>query len=328
MWRVMMVVGKLLKLPMEELVGFLQGSLVKDFGYDDDQVMDALRASLEELRKAKMDIPPNLQPNELPQKPFGLFVPPSVEQILGRRTLRSESEIINGEASDDDDLHPMVPPDGGPAFVPGSSRASVRSRRSIREAENHASILAEIADVAEPPDRKPPGFVDTFDMLNKMEDGVEMRDSNRHVRRTSPSQNSDYDNLNSAAETDTANIDSMCDVVMGQQGRTNVKVNGFHERSPNGNHGYQSAEGDMFKVRKKPGIDGQQRTSNRPVGTRNESTASVNGPTGMRLTSSSKTYHQSAETIMHNGYTDSKGRVSPRKVVTSKTTGNIHTSYL
>ncbi|KAK2193173.1 hypothetical protein NP493_14g05012 [Ridgeia piscesae] len=328
---------RLLKMSMEELVGFLQGSLVKDFGYDDDQVMDALRVSLEELRKAKMDIPPNLQPNELPQKPFGLFVPPSVEQILGRRTLRSESEIINGELSDDDDLHPMVPPDGGPAFVPGSSRASVRSRRSVREAENHASILAEIADVAEPPisNRQPLGFVDTFEMLNKMEDGVEMRDNggyDRHVRRTSPSNNSDYDNLNSTekdSETN-ANADSVFDDEITQhQGRTYIKVNGFREQSPNGNHGYHAAEGDVSGVRNKPGINGPQWTSNRPTGTRNEPAYSTNGPTGPRSTSSSKTYHQSAETVMHNGYSDSRGRVSPRKVVTtSKTTGDIHTSYL
>ena len=323
---------------MEELVGFLQGSLVKDFGFDDDQVMDALRVSLEELRKAKMDIPPNLQPNELPQKPFGLFVPPSVEQILGRRTLRSESEIINGELSDDDDdLHPMVPPDGGPAFVPGSSRASQRSRRSVREAENHASILAEIADVAEPPisKRKPLGFVDTFEMLNKMEDGVEMRDNggyDRHVRRTSPSNNSDYDNLNSAerdSETN-ANADSVFDDEITQhQGRTYIKVNGFREQSPNGNHGYHAAEGDVSGVRNKPGINGPQWTNNRTTGTRNEVAYSRNGPTGPRSTSSSKTYHQSAETVMHNGYSDSRGRVSPRKVVTtSKTTGDIHMSYL
>lgn len=32
-----------------------------------------LEQSMEDLRKAKMDLPPPPQPNELPQKPFGVF---------------------------------------------------------------------------------------------------------------------------------------------------------------------------------------------------------------------------------------------------------------
>lgn len=32
-----------------------------------------LEQSMDELKKAKMDLPPPPQPNELPQKPFGVF---------------------------------------------------------------------------------------------------------------------------------------------------------------------------------------------------------------------------------------------------------------
>lgn len=44
-----------------------------DFGYDDDYVIKMLEQSMDDLRKAKMDLPPPPQPNELPKKPFGVF---------------------------------------------------------------------------------------------------------------------------------------------------------------------------------------------------------------------------------------------------------------
>ena len=299
-----MFAGKLLKMSMEELVGFLQGALVKDFGYDDDQVIETLRASLEELHKARMDIPPNLQANELPQKPFGLFVPPSVEHILGRRTVHSESSIAT---SDDSESRPNVPPDGGPAFVAGGS---IRSRDGAGNTANHSSILAEIGDVADPPtSRKPLSFVDTFEILDKM-DGVEVHDneSRRLTRRTSPSQSSDYDNLN---ERNEAIVDSVFDEVTYHRGRTYIKVNGFREQSPpNGNHSYYTAERSADVYMPRPEIDGPQRIDNRPMRTNH--------------TLSSK----SVENIMHNGRPYSEGQSPPRRVVTSKTTGNIHMSYL
>lgn len=56
-----------------------QSKLHKDFGYDDDSVIKALEHSMDELRKAKMDLPPPAQANEFPKKKFGLFVEPNFE---------------------------------------------------------------------------------------------------------------------------------------------------------------------------------------------------------------------------------------------------------
>lgn len=47
-----------MKLSMEELVEFLQESLSKNFYYEDDFVIDQLHATMMELRRAKMDLPP------------------------------------------------------------------------------------------------------------------------------------------------------------------------------------------------------------------------------------------------------------------------------
>lgn len=78
--------NKLLKLKdMDSIVHYLQVKLVKDFGYDDDSVIKAYEQCSEELRKAKMDLPPPGAANEFPQKPFGFFVEPTREEIIGHR---------------------------------------------------------------------------------------------------------------------------------------------------------------------------------------------------------------------------------------------------
>ncbi|KAL8614531.1 hypothetical protein ACOMHN_014110 [Nucella lapillus] len=83
---------RLLKMPMEELSVFMQQSLEKDFHYEDDLVIEQLQVCQEELRKAKMDMPPTARNNEKPTLPFGLDIQPSVEQLIGRRTAESIDE--------------------------------------------------------------------------------------------------------------------------------------------------------------------------------------------------------------------------------------------
>ena len=85
---------KLLKLQMEKLVEFLNQKLEEDFGFPESYVIEQLKLSMDELRKANMATPPKGDVNELPTKPFGLFVPPSVEQIIGRRTFETEQELL------------------------------------------------------------------------------------------------------------------------------------------------------------------------------------------------------------------------------------------
>lgn len=88
----MCVPGRMLKMGMEELSQLLQQSLEKDFMYEDDLVIEQLQVCQEELRKAKMDVPPRAKANESPTLPFGLDIQPSVQQIIGRRTNESIDE--------------------------------------------------------------------------------------------------------------------------------------------------------------------------------------------------------------------------------------------
>lgn len=62
----------MMKMGMEELVDFLQVRLEHDFGYHDDAAIEALKTSVEELRKHKMHMPDKAPSNEFPKRPFGL----------------------------------------------------------------------------------------------------------------------------------------------------------------------------------------------------------------------------------------------------------------
>lgn len=70
-----------------------QNTLHKDFGYDDDTVVNSLERAIEELKRSKLDsIGPTPQ-NELPKRPFGAFTEPSFDQKIGRRADKfSETE--------------------------------------------------------------------------------------------------------------------------------------------------------------------------------------------------------------------------------------------
>ena len=67
---------------MDTLLQFFQQDLAEDFGYDDDTVIDQLQVAMDELRKAKMDLPPKATTNELPTLPFGLEIQPSVRELI------------------------------------------------------------------------------------------------------------------------------------------------------------------------------------------------------------------------------------------------------
>lgn len=64
----------------------------KDFGFDDDTTMETLQRSSEELRKAKLDYAGPPLPHELPKKPFGVFVEPTIDLKIGRRKLEFSHE--------------------------------------------------------------------------------------------------------------------------------------------------------------------------------------------------------------------------------------------
>ena len=109
---------------MEELMNFFQGSLEKDFGYSDDHVIESLRSCAEELRRAHLDLPPPpANDSELPSKPFGVFVAPTIDQLIGRQSMVLDGEIVNNDLV-------VIPADGGPVVAPMRSSMAVNHRPS------------------------------------------------------------------------------------------------------------------------------------------------------------------------------------------------------
>lgn len=108
---------KILKLSMDELVDFFQDGLRVDFGYDDDRIIDSLRNAMDELRRLKLDLPPKGDDAlERPSKLFGVFVPPSIERLIGGVSPADDENAT--DVTTDRKTRPIIPADGGPVYVP------------------------------------------------------------------------------------------------------------------------------------------------------------------------------------------------------------------
>ena len=157
--------GHLLKLSMDDLMVFFQGKLEKDFGFDEDEIIDSLIACMAELRRARLDLPPPAaDTSELPNQPFGLFAPASVQQVIGRRTLETETELIHGRRATfrrESRLSISIPPDGGPEKVENGvpvSRITLPRVDSVDESDSTAQISVgyNAADSSNSGSRRPP----------------------------------------------------------------------------------------------------------------------------------------------------------------------------
>ncbi len=227
--------GKILKQSMEDLVEFFQSGLQKDFGFSDDHVVDVLQGTIDELKRLKLQLPAPGETNELPTKPFGLFVPPSMEQMIMRRPVEPESELLQGKRGSILEVRPSIPADGGPALVPFSHRLShlssgqesptfdeeyetatdgFSSRASIPDYRSSRTsfVTMDTSDVASttPTMSRPTQFYSSFHTLNDMDlssfprsmDFADISHDREPIRKRnslSSSQVSDYDNVNNAS---------------------------------------------------------------------------------------------------------------------------------
>ena len=178
---------------MEGLSVFLQSTLEKDFLYDDDFVIGQLQVCQEELRKAKMDVPP--LPNERPSVPFGLEIQPSIKEITGRlrRHVIADQHVMQNERhSSAVDSHMIVPSsnvrfvipdslnstDGGDSWCPVSGVSCVQ----------HAQISAGIDT--------PAALPKSFCMANECELAENVGTGMFPGTQSSGSVKSEYDNVN------------------------------------------------------------------------------------------------------------------------------------
>ncbi|XP_008290142.1 USP6 N-terminal-like protein isoform X1 [Stegastes partitus] len=109
----------LMKLSMEELVEFLQVTLSKDFFLEDDFVVEQLQASMQELRRAKLELPAPGKEDEFPKKPLGQLPPEVAAPVM--------NHVANGQSH----TEPAEPPRGLSPAVDRQrdSRPPSRARR-------------------------------------------------------------------------------------------------------------------------------------------------------------------------------------------------------
>uniref|UniRef100_A0A672GAQ7 USP6 N-terminal-like protein n=1 Tax=Salarias fasciatus TaxID=181472 RepID=A0A672GAQ7_SALFA len=110
----------LMKLSMEELVEFLQVSLSKNFYLEDDVVIEHLQASMNELRRMKLELPAPGKEEEFPRKPLGQLPPDRATPVT--------NHVGNGESH----AEPAEPP-RDPSPVPERHRDSRPVRRDSLE---------------------------------------------------------------------------------------------------------------------------------------------------------------------------------------------------
>ncbi|XP_065078829.1 USP6 N-terminal-like protein isoform X1 [Ochlerotatus camptorhynchus] len=96
---------------MDQITEFLQTTLYKNFGYDDDTVIKTLQLAMFDLKKLNLDKLPPPPVSEFPKVPFGQFIEPSLEAKIGHRnekftereTELKETVLYRSESKNDED---------------------------------------------------------------------------------------------------------------------------------------------------------------------------------------------------------------------------------
>lgn len=95
--------SRILKLrDMDAIVQYIQAQLHRDFGFDEDYAIKALEQSSEELKRAKLELPPDPGEIEFPKRPFGVFNEPSFESKVITVWLRMINKLFLMEESSAD----------------------------------------------------------------------------------------------------------------------------------------------------------------------------------------------------------------------------------
>ncbi|XP_017839200.1 USP6 N-terminal-like protein isoform X1 [Drosophila busckii] len=77
---------------MDAIIEYLQVKLHKNFGYNDDDAIQALERVMKKLKDLKLDVPPPAKSNEFPTRPLGVFVEAEREKKTGRRRDYTDTE--------------------------------------------------------------------------------------------------------------------------------------------------------------------------------------------------------------------------------------------
>ncbi|XP_061614279.1 USP6 N-terminal-like protein isoform X1 [Phyllopteryx taeniolatus] len=157
---------RLLKMSLEELREFLLDGIAQTFFYSDDIVIEQLQASMTELRKMKLDLPPPGKPEELPRKPLGQELPVLPSPLepsrgkgssasgcpkagLGLHIIPNQPDSISPDQSPSKDINDLHPVDDEEVPLPSPDPIIIHSQ---------ALYTSDDFPLTGPPPYEPPGF--------------------------------------------------------------------------------------------------------------------------------------------------------------------------
>ncbi|XP_028257014.1 USP6 N-terminal-like protein isoform X1 [Parambassis ranga] len=156
---------RLLKMSLEELREFLQERIAQTFFYSDDIIIEQLQASMTELRKMKLDLPPPGKPDELPRKPLGQELPVLLSPVQASRGKPSSARAglsLHIISHQPDSISPDQSPSKDPRDLEavGEDEAPLPSPDPII-IHSQAPLTPEGSPLTGPPPYQPPGSLAT-----------------------------------------------------------------------------------------------------------------------------------------------------------------------
>ncbi|KAM9366765.1 USP6 N-terminal-like protein isoform 1-T1 [Symphorus nematophorus] len=156
---------RLLKMSLEELREFLQERIAQTFFYSDDVIIEQLQASMTELRKMKLDLPPPGKPDELPRKPLGQELPVLLSPV---QPSRGKSSSASGFPRAGLSLHIIshqpdsISPDQSPSKDPRELDAADEEEAPLPSPDpviihSQAPLTPDGSPLTGPPPYRPPG---------------------------------------------------------------------------------------------------------------------------------------------------------------------------
>ncbi|KAK9542123.1 hypothetical protein VZT92_000013 [Zoarces viviparus] len=152
---------RLLKMSLEDLREFLQERIAQTFFYSDDVIVEQLQASMAELRKMKLDLPPPGKPDELPREPLGQELPVLSSPVRSSRGKQSSARAglslhIISHTPD------SISPDQSPSKDPRDLDAEEEEEAPLPSPDpiiihSRAPLTPDGSPLTGPPPYRPPG---------------------------------------------------------------------------------------------------------------------------------------------------------------------------
>ncbi|KAL4622697.1 USP6 N-terminal-like protein [Arapaima gigas] len=139
---------RLLKMSLEDLREFLQEKISGSFYLSDDTVIEQLQASMTELRKMKLDLPPPAKPDEFPKRALGLELPLLLTTVKPSKAANGRSQAV---------VEPLLPLGHEPGDAEKDERPSPTGQQDPPCLPSPDAVLVH-QQGPQTPEEPPPGF--------------------------------------------------------------------------------------------------------------------------------------------------------------------------